>query len=756
MKKIRFVFAAFAALMLIASCQDEKDLKPSGSDERSITSIKFEGQLGEAAVPEIIDAENGRIDVQIATALCEDMTKVKVEELVISYKATASVEVGGTLDLSSGVAEIVVTAESGKARTYKVYCDPFTEPLEGKYSVINTAMIGGIGDPSWGGIELIDPIEKKSWLFEESIANGTGPAASNDDYFEIKCTKINDDGSTEGTCTLYGGVDAKHWDCMYHLQYDLKSTFRTIPLGTSYWHKEYKADGAVIIFKNAATDKDTVGVCKILNETTTFYTKEFALEAGQQAFAFQLKGDYSWTDVDTFTDYTKFVRSPIALFVRIKKVDEIPAESMTEGTMGDLQVEDPGTDPDPGTDDPEPEPVDPKTLLTGTFKVASLKVLGAPGSTGMVEVKDKSWMWNSTINNEYDNELILKPTGINGNVVTASIYYGAGEDGEFWDHTLISEKNKLGTGAMDLSDNYDQLPHGVSTATIDLGTGVVTIGSLTAGARIPGDYLINIEGSFSNIKFSVPDNSFSLEMACTQYPTDQYTMGADWGYTDFDRFALRPYVYYMTFTKISEDNTIPEEGGDEPTDDGISGTYKVKSLMHVGGNWCNSAINLADKKICFNSSFDTEYDNLLVVQATGAADGNVSVSLDYQAGADNGYWDGKFVAQYNKIDTSTDMDLSHDLCALPHGKSTGLIDTSNGTLTIGTAAFKLATPGSYDLERSSTGTKGTITVPDGCIGLFIPCKGYQGEYTYDNSWNYSTFDRVACHPYIYAMIFEKK
>jgi len=964
MKKIRFMLAALAALMLAASCQEEKELKPSGSDERSITSIKLEGQLGEAAVPEIIDAENGRIDVQIATALCEDMTKVKVEELVISYKATASVEVGGTIDLSSGVAEIVVTAESGKSRTYKVYCDAFTEPFEGKYAVVNTAMVGGVGDPSWGGIELIDPIEKKDWLFQESIANGTGPAASNDDYFEIKCTKINEDGSTEGTCTLYGGVDGKHWDCMYHLQYDLKSTFRVIPLGTSYWHKEYKAEGAVIIFKKAATDKDTVGVCKVYNETTTIFTKngenkDLVLESGQQALAFQLNGDTSWPESDQFTDYVKFVRSPIGLFVRVKKVDEIPAESMTEGTMGDLQVEDPGTDPDPGDDDPDP--VDPATFLKGTFKVKSLKLLGGAGSTGFVEVKEKN-MWDNTIDNEYDNKLVLNPS-----TTALAVTYLAGEDGAFWDYTMLAEKNRLGTGAVDLSYNFDRLPRKTTDATVNLTTGAVTIGETAGQAFFPGSYTIEgIKGAKATLK--VDDNCFAIMFQCTPLPEDQYTYDSNWAWGDFerfliypsyyalifekesddttvpeipdepdpidpsaftgtfkltnlqmlgglygnkfiefsekatsfsasleneydnkmvlvptgvngstvtasvtyapgadgkywdytllasanllgtgdydmsdnvkklphataeatlnleegtfavgstagqallpgeypidlssynggkgtitvpegsiglvfqctqysgsytfdwnnwlykdgDRFMLHPFVFVMIFAKESNDTTIPEipdEPGDDPADDGISGTYKVKSLMHVGGAYCSSAINLVDKKVCFNSSFDTEYDNLLVVQASGAADGNVSVSLDYQAGADNGYWDGKFVAQYNKVDTSTDMDLSHDLCALPHGKSTGLINTSTGALTIGESSFTLAYPGTYPFERTSTGTKGSITVPDGCIGVFIPCKGYQGEYTMDQSWLYTTFDRVALHPYIYAMIFEKQ
>ncbi len=556
MKKIRIMFAALAAILLTASCGEK--VNPNASNERSILSIKLQGQLGAAAQPEVIDAQNGRVDVQISTTLCPDMSKVKVEELVVSYKAKASVEVGGTLDLTSGVAEILVTAESGLTRSYKVYSDAFTEDFEGKYAVKNTAFLGGVGEPAWGGIEIIDPIETKNWLFTESIAQGYGPAASNDDYFEITLDKVNSDGSTEGSCILYGGVDGKHWDCMYKTDYDLKSTFRTIPLGTSHWKREYSAKGSTITF----TDKDgnVTGSCEIVAETKDLYTngsgvtKKLVLESGVEALAFTLKGDYSWPSSDQFTDYTKFVVAPRYLFVRIQKVSEIPDASKTEGSMGNITVNPPVVDPDPGTDPGDPDPgkdPDPATdPVSGTYKVANLKALGCIGTSGFVEVKEKSWMWNSSIGNEYDNLLVVQATGQSGTSVTASIDYQAGADGAYWDYVLIAEKNRIDTTKpIDVSANFGWLPHSATTATIDLSDGSATIGEKTCKVLTPGSYPISLEWAYASGTVTVPANSIALLTYCTVMDSSTYTYQSSWSGTDFDRFAVNPLVYAMIFTK---------------------------------------------------------------------------------------------------------------------------------------------------------------------------------------------------------------
>ncbi|GEM_PF-3046255 len=189
--------------------------------------------------------------------------------------------------------------------------------------------------------------------------------------------------------------------------------------------------------------------------------------------------------------------------------------------------------------------------LSGTYKVASLKVLGAVGTGAWVEAKDKSWMWNSTVSKEYDNILTLQATGMSATAATATVNYAAGADGGFWDYVLIADKNKLGTGSVDLSGNYGQLPHGDATAFITLSNGAVKInGSIEATALMPGSYPYTIEEAYvTNATLAVPEGSIALVFKCNLYPSDKYEWDKAWASTDFDRFMIHPFLYAMIFTK---------------------------------------------------------------------------------------------------------------------------------------------------------------------------------------------------------------
>lgn len=760
MKTLKICFAALAAAALVFSCKPEEIKDDTNlSNERAIISIKLEGQLGGDAVPEILDDNTGRVDVQIASDLCPDLSKVKVEELVVSYKAKASVEVGSTIDLSSGQAQIVVTSESGKTRTYTVYNDTFVETFVGKYAVKSTAFFGGVGEPDWGGLELIDPIEKKDYLWTASIAQGVGPAASNDDYFEITLDKINEDGSTEGTCTLYGGVDGKHWNCIYKTEYDISATFRTIPIGTSHWKRVYAPEGSTITFTDA--EGKTTGVCGILTETTELYkktdgtVKNFELASGLQALAFKLNGDYAWPSEDQFTDYVKFVLAPRYLFVRVEKVSEIPAASKTNGTVGNVEVTPPGTDPEP---EPDPDPVDPsKVDLKGTYKVKSLKVLGCVGTGGLVEIKDKSWMWNSTVNSEYDNVLTIDPTAATTASVTAKLNYMAGNDGAYWDYILLAEKNKLGTGDMNLSGNFGQLPHGESTATISLSDGSVKIGDKDAMAMMAGEYTYNLPDAYiSNVKLTVPENCIAVAFKCSLYPTDQYTWDATWANTDFDRFALHPFVYVMIFEKTSDTVETPSDPT-PPVTDPVSGTYKVKNLKILGCVGTSGLVEIKDKSWMWNSTYTKEYDNILTIQATGMSGAAVTGKINYTGGADGAYWDYVLIADKNKLGTG-DVDLSYNYGQLPHGESTGSINLVDGTVTIGSVSATAMMAGEYTYNiPEAYVSNAKLTVPENCIALAFKCRLYPNDqYTWDATWANTDFDRFMIHPFVYVMIFEKQ
>ena len=182
-------------------------------------------------------------------------------------------------------------------------------------------------------------------------------------------------------------------------------------------------------------------------------------------------------------------------------------------------------------------------FFAGTYKVTSLKVLGGVGSQAFVEVKDKSWMWNSSVNKEYDNLLVLSSTD-------NTVDFQAGADGAYWDYILIAEKNKLGTGDMDLSHNFGQLPHTAVPCNINTSNGLVTINNtITVQGLTEGTYPWSMDWASAAGTLEVPANSIAFVFNCKVKPDSEYTWDAAWAYSDFERFGLRPFYYAMIFTK---------------------------------------------------------------------------------------------------------------------------------------------------------------------------------------------------------------
>nr|MCR4910524.1 hypothetical protein [Bacteroidales bacterium] len=183
--------------------------------------------------------------------------------------------------------------------------------------------------------------------------------------------------------------------------------------------------------------------------------------------------------------------------------------------------------------------------LAGTYKVTNLKILGGLYIGAIEEFKDKSWMWNSSINKEYDNLLVV-------NAEDATVDYQPGDDGAYWDYVLIADKNKLGTGDLDVSANFAQLPHEKVSLSVDMTTGNVTIGgTVTAQAYMPGEYSMSVDWCSTHGNFTVPEGSIALAFKCANMPQETYS-GLDQStylYTDFDRFAIHPFAMIMIFAK---------------------------------------------------------------------------------------------------------------------------------------------------------------------------------------------------------------
>lgn len=558
MKRIFAILLAAATFLAACEKPDDGGKKSGGSHERSIISIAFAGQTGGEA--EIIsdDPNVGTVNIELAGNV--DLSKVEITSLTISYKATSSAKKGDFLDFSSSAPQIVVTSEAGDTRTYTIVAKTFTESLVGCYKITGSMFYGGIG-VDYGGCELMAP-EAKSWCWD---ANGYGPAANYDDYFEIALTKINDDGTTEGTCTLYGGENGKHWNCVFQgaqnkkdpgVDIDLRDWYRLIPMGESTWKRDY--DKGTITFT-----KDGKSVVSSLYEAGDYTvakksdgSKDYVVTVTDQALVSQPDGDKTWTDFETFTDYTKFVRSPILYAYMISKVDEIPAASKTAGDEGEINIDPvgPGGQGGEGGEGGDPSSV----TLTGSWKVSSLKVFGGQGSTGWVEVKDKSWEWNSSCSAEYDNILTL------GGETSGSYSYAAGADNKFWDCVLVSAMNKLGTGDLDLSYNYAQLPRSSGTfSTTALPISGVSGAYMFSSGSFSGFLLkggLDVKDVIDAAKallptlpdvasLKIPAGGIGIGFQLKEYQ-QSYTWDETWMYSDFDRFVLHPFAYAMIFEKV--------------------------------------------------------------------------------------------------------------------------------------------------------------------------------------------------------------
>ena len=585
--KISKLIALFAGAALVFACTDEEQPGGNGgnggngggnnggtkSNERTLLSIAFDHQIGDAVItPEGDDA--GTVEFQLAVDLISDLSQVEITGMTISYGATATAKTGDKIDFTANKPTITVTAESGKTRTYSLMMTPFSESFAGCYAITGSKILGGLGDAtdanvwSWGVLLLASP-EEKSWCWTKWTNLGYGPAANYDNYLEVKCTKINDDGTTEGTCINYGGVDGKHWNCLLDgaqnkektgQDLDLHDFYRVIPIGESTWKKDYSK--GTITFKAA---DGTEHVCSIFDKnieicmTFSDPSKNKQVEVADQCLAFVVNGDTTWNEENKaylepmlYTDYLKFVIAPRYYFLLVNKVASIPEESKVVGDEGDITIEQLPDTPDPGTGGEEEFKL---SDVPGNYIVKSLMLYGGLYANSFVDIKSKPWDWTgynsntgaSNANKEYDNTLSVGADG--------KLNYGPGADGEYWDYVYKDNNNNYGGYEIDLSYNYGILPHGESTYTVDAETMIATITTSekqVAGLILgPGEQSVpNHDSEGKTEKLTIPAGCIGLAFQMAAYNGTEAEFNWDkMQYKDVDRFLFHPYYYVMVFEK---------------------------------------------------------------------------------------------------------------------------------------------------------------------------------------------------------------
>lgn len=287
----------------------------SWNRERTVLEIKFQGQAGEAIITSN-DATTGTIELALAVDMIDDLSKVKLDKLMTSYKTTSSVAAGGTMDFASGSPSLSVTSETGETRTYTIHMSPFSEDLIGIYDIRDLYVYGGTG-PEYGGGAVMKPSDK-SWCWDQS---GEGPDAETDNYLEFTMTEIMENGNTTGTCLHHSGEDGNYWNCIYNGEFnnegdddiDLNKFYRQIPVGESTWVRDYSAQTITFTDSNGRV---TTG--QLLNSGTyPLFGDDLKLTVPDQSFRFVLNGVDDWDNI--YSDYDKFVKKPRNYFVLIEK-----------------------------------------------------------------------------------------------------------------------------------------------------------------------------------------------------------------------------------------------------------------------------------------------------------------------------------------------------------------------------------------------------------------------------------------------------
>ena len=536
--KRNILFIAMGALVLLSACTKKPwaDVEEgSWNNDRKILDIKFAGQAGLAKVKEVNES-TGTVTVQLATNLVTDMSQVKVETLDLSYKATSSVQRGGTIDFSGAAPTITVTSATGKTRTYTIEMTEFTETLEGKFAITGSRMYGGTG-PQYGGCYLVDP-STKSWCWYTD--EGFGPAAEHDDYLEFTLDEILPDGNTTGKCMHYGGVDGKHWNCLLKASMnkkgdtdmDLHHFYRQIPVGESTWVRDYVNN--TISFTDA-NGKVTIGQMMEAGDYTIYKddSRNYTLTVEKNALGFKLNGKDEWDSSIIYTDFAKMAIAARYYFALIERVSEIPAASKTEGTEGKNTV-----------DPPAPAPV---FDLPGDWKVHELWVYGGcTGGLGRDKAETKTWDWNN-IGKEMDNILTFTPSA--EGALSGSVVYSAGPDGLYWDYRYVGKKGDVNVNE-DVSRIYAWLPHALSTYVYDPEDksqsegGVVSIknGPITYAANLllPGSYVFL---GLNPLEIQEGYMALALQVGTTPSSNTSYI------WKDYDKFVNSPLIYIMVFKK---------------------------------------------------------------------------------------------------------------------------------------------------------------------------------------------------------------
>ena len=748
MKAFRYILLAAGIAALASSCIKDPWAEVEKGDwnhERSILSIKFEGQAG-GAVIENEDGAAGKVTVTLAADAIEDLSKVKIEAITTSYKSQCSVKSGDSFDFTVAEPTITVTSVAGETRVYSIDMTAFRESIGGVYKIKHLWLWGGTG-PVYDCTKLYD-LYNKSANFDDSA--GRGILAEQDNYLEIVFEEVTPDGNTTGKCYNWAGEDAHNCGFVYAAEksatgkaIDLSANYRKLPMGVSTWVRDYNF--GTLTF---TAEDGTQTVCEIVEPQSIELpnTPVITLTLENTAFYFTLSGKDDWDN--PWNDYGVIVSNPRRLYIEIEKVEG--------GVPDSAKTTEEYVAPDPEPDDPEPdEPDEPEpgdfdyTTLKGEYNVYGdnttfgLWVYGGTADPAFVSPIDKSWDWDDSIWKESDNCLSLNVTEVTATTVRGTVKYSPGEDGEYWNCKWKGDEP-------DLSIFYGLMPHETTEFVIDVATNMVTFDNGAAAKLLtPGTYKygVDVYGEDGAKLRTIEEGCIAFDFALSGDGDNSQP------WTDIDRFVHGPHNYVMIFEYTGEFQ--------EPSPlEGLSGNYNVYGdnasfgLWVYGGSADPAFISPIEKSWVWDDSIWKESDNGLVVNITGMAGTTVTGTINWWAGDDGEFWDYKMLGQYNKAD-GTDIDLSGYYGQIPKGETEFTVDASTMTITFSNGnSAKVLLPGTYKYGVDLYGADGAKlrTIEEGCIAFDFALPGVT---TPNYDWAWTDYDRLAYGARNYVMVFEK-
>ena len=312
--KTFFKILTLGVLSFQISCQvdPQSDIEDGNwNQDRNVLSIKLKNQIGNANIQRVDDTK-GTIELIVNVDESLDLSKIAIEDIVLSYGAKASVTKGSFLDFKNEnySSTLTVTSQTGKDRVYTLIVNPFRESIVGTYQINDLSLFGGTG-PEYGGGAILS-LTSKPWAWSSS----NGPQAELDNSLTFTLDGVTDEGNTYGKVVNDAGKDELYADFKYVLnpETDVNHFYRKIPVGESTWFRDYTL-GTITFTAEDGTksvgslkENETINVGYGMSKTIT-----------DQAFQFELKGTDDWGSI--YSDFDKFVKKPRLYWVEVKKVN---------------------------------------------------------------------------------------------------------------------------------------------------------------------------------------------------------------------------------------------------------------------------------------------------------------------------------------------------------------------------------------------------------------------------------------------------